>query len=196
MSGHSKWHSIKHKKAATDAKRGKIFTKLTEYQVDEERLEILKETYVRGLENFRMEQPHSHAKYYNDALLAQRMWTKEELLSCVGDITASKIQSFISDMFSNIHIECSMFGNLTPSKALEYIHFSEGILVKGFDSKPLPQYQCTKDSEYFLNNGTSAFQTITNYFHKTSCIENIYQVGVQNTRDNICLLYTSDAADE
>lgn len=28
MSGHSKWHSIKHKKAARDAKRGKLFTKL------------------------------------------------------------------------------------------------------------------------------------------------------------------------
>ena len=28
MSGHSKWNSIKHKKAAADAKRGKIFTKL------------------------------------------------------------------------------------------------------------------------------------------------------------------------
>ncbi len=28
MSGHSKWHSIRHKKAARDAKRGKIFTKL------------------------------------------------------------------------------------------------------------------------------------------------------------------------
>jgi YebC/PmpR family DNA-binding regulatory protein len=27
MSGHSKWHSIKHKKMATDAKRGKMFTK-------------------------------------------------------------------------------------------------------------------------------------------------------------------------
>lgn len=27
MSGHSKWHSIKHKKADTDKKRGKIFTK-------------------------------------------------------------------------------------------------------------------------------------------------------------------------
>ena len=26
MSGHSKWHSIKHKKGAADAKRGKIFT--------------------------------------------------------------------------------------------------------------------------------------------------------------------------
>jgi YebC/PmpR family DNA-binding regulatory protein len=28
MSGHSKWASIKHKKAATDSKRGKIFTKI------------------------------------------------------------------------------------------------------------------------------------------------------------------------
>jgi YebC/PmpR family DNA-binding regulatory protein len=28
MSGHSKWHSIKHKKAAVDAKRGKLFTRL------------------------------------------------------------------------------------------------------------------------------------------------------------------------
>ena len=29
MSGHSKWSSIKHKKGAADAKRGKLFTKLT-----------------------------------------------------------------------------------------------------------------------------------------------------------------------
>src|SRR5579862_3010976 len=28
MSGHSKWATIKHKKAATDAKRGKVFTRL------------------------------------------------------------------------------------------------------------------------------------------------------------------------
>src|SRR3954451_22051614 len=29
MSGHSKWSSIKHKKAASDAKKGKAFTKLS-----------------------------------------------------------------------------------------------------------------------------------------------------------------------
>ncbi len=28
MSGHSKWHTIKHKKGAADAKRGKVFTKI------------------------------------------------------------------------------------------------------------------------------------------------------------------------
>src|SRR3990167_171971 len=29
MSGHSKWAQIKHKKAATDAKRGKLFSRLS-----------------------------------------------------------------------------------------------------------------------------------------------------------------------
>ena len=29
MSGHSKWSSIKHQKAITDSRRGKLFTKLT-----------------------------------------------------------------------------------------------------------------------------------------------------------------------
>ena len=29
MSGHSKWSTIKHKKGALDAKRGKLFTKLS-----------------------------------------------------------------------------------------------------------------------------------------------------------------------
>ena len=28
MSGHSKWANIKHKKAATDAKKGKVFSRL------------------------------------------------------------------------------------------------------------------------------------------------------------------------
>ena len=28
MAGHSKWANIKHRKAAQDAKRGKVFTKL------------------------------------------------------------------------------------------------------------------------------------------------------------------------
>ena len=28
MSGHSKWHSIKHQKAAADAKKGAIFTRM------------------------------------------------------------------------------------------------------------------------------------------------------------------------
>ena len=91
----------------------KIFTRFTEYKVDEDRFAILKEAYIRGLKNFKMEQPYSHASYHNNVLLAQRIWTKEELLASVENITASQIQPFISELFANIHIECCMFGNLT-----------------------------------------------------------------------------------
>ena len=35
MSGHSKWANIKHKKAAKDAKRGKMFTRITKEMTDE-----------------------------------------------------------------------------------------------------------------------------------------------------------------
>ena len=34
MSGHSKWAQVKHKKAAVDAKRGKVFTKIKEYGIE------------------------------------------------------------------------------------------------------------------------------------------------------------------
>ena len=33
MSGHSKWATIKHAKGIADAKRGKIFTKLRDLQI-------------------------------------------------------------------------------------------------------------------------------------------------------------------
>jgi len=39
MSGHSKWHSIRHKKAKEDAKRGKIFTRLIRELVTAARLD-------------------------------------------------------------------------------------------------------------------------------------------------------------
>ena len=69
--------------------------------------------------------------------------------------------------------------------ALEYIKLVEDALVNGFSSKPLPESQRGKDREFALDPKSSVCQTFTNEAHKTSCIETIYQVGVQNTRDNM-----------
>ena len=91
----------------------KIFTHLTEYVVDENRFRILKEAYIRGLKNFKMEQPYSHSSYHNNILLAERIFTKEELLESVENLDHTKIQPFIQELFGTIHIESLMFGNLT-----------------------------------------------------------------------------------
>ena len=61
----------------------------------------------------------------------------------------------------------------------------EETLVKGFASKSLSKSQRVKDREYCLDTKTSICQTVINDVHKTSCIETIYQVGTQNTQDNM-----------
>ena len=63
----------------------------------------------------------------------------------------------------------------------------EDTVVQGFGSKPLPKSKRGIDREFSLNPKTSLCQTLTNEVHKTSCIETIYQVGVQNTKDNILI---------
>ena len=91
----------------------RIFTHLTEYEVDENRFRILKEAYIRRLKNFKMEQPHEHSTYHNDILLAERIFTNEELLESVENLEHTKIKSFIQEFFGTIHVESLMFGNLT-----------------------------------------------------------------------------------
>ena len=98
----------------------KIFTRLTEYKVDEDRFRILKEAYIRGLKNFKMEQPYSHSSYHNNILLAERIFTKEELLESVENLDHTKIQPFIQELFGTIHIESLMFGNLTGISQITY----------------------------------------------------------------------------
>ena len=69
--------------------------------------------------------------------------------------------------------------------ALEYAKIVEDALLKGFGSKLLPKSLRDKDREYSLMPKASLCQTLTNEAHKTTCIETIYQVGVENTRGNI-----------
>ena len=50
MSGHSKWATIKHKKAATDAKRGQLFTKVIK-EIEEKKVirEIKVTQVIKGI---------------------------------------------------------------------------------------------------------------------------------------------------
>ncbi|KAK8776827.1 hypothetical protein V5799_029833 [Amblyomma americanum] len=58
----------------------KIMDKMTNFVVDQQRFDILREAYVRGLKNFTAEPPHQHAVYYTYMLLAQKVWSHNEML--------------------------------------------------------------------------------------------------------------------
>ena len=76
---------------------------------------------------------------------------------------------------------------LIVESALEFAKLVEDKLEKGFGSKALPKSKRVKDREFSLRPNTSICQTHTNEAHKTSCIETIYQFGVESTQDNILI---------
>lgn len=58
----------------------KVLESLFTFKIDQKRFNIYKEQYIRGLKNFKAEQPYSHAIYYLALLLSEVSWTKSELL--------------------------------------------------------------------------------------------------------------------
>lgn len=57
-----------------------VLDSLFKFKIDNKRFGIYKEQYIRGLNNFKAEQPYSHAIYYLALLLSEVSWTKSELL--------------------------------------------------------------------------------------------------------------------
>ena len=91
----------------------KLIEKLTTFVIDPQRFKILKESYVRALQNFRAEQPYQHATYHTNLLMAERAWSKTDLLNATEDLTVESVQNFIPFLFSQLHLEFLIHGNVT-----------------------------------------------------------------------------------
>ena len=97
----------------------KIITQMKSFTVNSQRFEVLKESFIRALKNFEMEQPHSHATYRMQVIMTEKIWTKEELLQAAveDNLTAEALQAFIPELLGRIKIEMFIHGNMTPQKA-------------------------------------------------------------------------------
>lgn len=165
----------------------KIMDKLTTFQVDVKRFEIIKEAYIRALKNFRAEQPHQHAIYYAELLLAERVWSNDELLGCIDELTAESVQNLIPQLLSRIHIEALIHGNLTKEHALDLFGLVENKLKNVMNSRPLLPSQLLRDREFQLSDGCHYVFERRNEVHCSSSIETYYQCGLQETRANMLL---------
>ncbi len=117
----------------------RIISRMLDFKVDGDRFRVLREYYTRGLKNFRMEQPHSHAVYQNNVLLSEKVWTKEELLKyAIQDdlLTAEALQNFVPQLFAAVHIETLVYGNLSPKQATDMMETVEAQMKS---SRPLPE---------------------------------------------------------
>ncbi|XP_028137935.1 insulin-degrading enzyme isoform X1 [Diabrotica virgifera virgifera] len=165
----------------------KIMEKLTNFKIDPKRFNILKETYIRNLKNFAAEQPYQHAVYYLTVLLTEHSWTKQELLAATDQLTIERLEAFIPQMLSKMHIECLIHGNVNKEKALELVHIVEDGLTTAMSMSPLLPRQLLLNRELKLEDGSDYSYEVSNDVHKSSCIELYYQCGLQSKENNVKL---------
>uniref|UniRef100_A0A8C4YMS4 Insulin-degrading enzyme n=1 Tax=Gopherus evgoodei TaxID=1825980 RepID=A0A8C4YMS4_9SAUR len=165
----------------------KIIEKMTTFEIDEKRFEIIKEAYVRSLNNFRAEQPHQHAMYYLQLLMTEVAWTKDELKEALDDVTLPRLKAFISQLLSRLHIEALLHGNITKQAALGIMQMVEDTLIEHAHTKPLLPSQLVRYREVQLpDRGWFVYQQ-RNEVHNNCGIEIYYQTDMQSTSENMFL---------
>ncbi|KAI4812691.1 hypothetical protein KUCAC02_024059 [Chaenocephalus aceratus] len=155
----------------------KIMEKMTTFEIDEKRFDIIKEAYMRSLNNFRAEQPHQHAMYYLRLLMTEVAWTKDELRDALDDVTLPRLKAFIPQLLSRLHIETLLHGNITKESALGMMQMLEDTLID----------QLTRYRELQVPDGGWYVYQQRNEVHNNCGIEIYYQTDMQSTNDNMLL---------
>ncbi|XP_010563220.1 PREDICTED: insulin-degrading enzyme isoform X2 [Haliaeetus leucocephalus] len=135
----------------------KIIEKMATFEIDEKRFEIIKEAYMRSLNNFRAEQPHQHAMYYLRLLMTEVAWTKDELKEALDDVTLPRLKAFIAQLLSRLHIEALLHGNITKQAALGIMQMVEDTLIEHAHTKPLLPSQLVRYREVQLPDSYIVF---------------------------------------
>uniref|UniRef100_A0A8C5L6T5 Insulin degrading enzyme n=1 Tax=Jaculus jaculus TaxID=51337 RepID=A0A8C5L6T5_JACJA len=165
----------------------KITEKMATFEIDKKRFEIIKEAYMRSLNNFRAEQPHQHAMYYLRLLMTEVAWTKDELKEALDDVTLPRLKAFIPQLLSRLHIEALLHGNITKQAALGIMQMVEDTLIEHAHTKPLLPSQLVRYREVQLpDRGWFVYQQ-RNEVHNNCGIEIYYQTDMQSTSENMFL---------
>ncbi|XP_006630449.2 insulin-degrading enzyme isoform X1 [Lepisosteus oculatus] len=165
----------------------KIIEKMATFEIDEKRFDIIKEAYMRSLNNFRAEQPHQHAMYYLRLLMTEVAWTKDELKEALDDVTLPRLKAFIPQLLSRLHIEALLHGNITKQSALGMMQMVEDTLIEHAHTKPLLPSQLIRYREVQVpDRGWYVYQQ-RNEVHNNCGIEIYYQTDMQNTQENMLL---------
>uniref|UniRef100_A0A8C5DHU0 Insulin-degrading enzyme n=1 Tax=Gouania willdenowi TaxID=441366 RepID=A0A8C5DHU0_GOUWI len=165
----------------------KIIEKMATFEIDERRFEIIKEAYMRSLNNFRAEQPHQHAMYYLRLLMTEVAWTKDELREALDDVSLPRLKAFIPQLLSRLHIEALLHGNILKESALGMMQMVEDTLIEHAHTKPLLPSQLIRYREVQVPDGGWYVYQQRNEVHNNCGIEIYYQTDMQTTHDNMLL---------
>ncbi|KAL1917702.1 uncharacterized protein VTP21DRAFT_3536 [Calcarisporiella thermophila] len=154
----------------------KVVHRMKNFTVDMSRFTFIKDQLRRHYKNFALDQPYQHALFYLSYILHERSWTQEEKLLELEKITAEEVQNFIPFIFSHMHFESVMHGNIFREEALRMMEIVENII----DPRPLLPSQLIGPRSLLLpkQGGKFVYQReLTSVENLNSAVEFYCQVG-------------------
>lgn len=101
-------------------------------------------------------------------------------------VTVKRLEQYIRDFLSRMHVECLIHGNVNRPKALALASIVEQKLKStNANTLPLLSRQLLLKREYKLVNQESYRFITENEFHKSSCAELYLQCGMQSDTANV-----------
>jgi len=163
--------------------------------VDPERFTILKEVYTRGLKNWEDSEPRIHAVWYLSHILAEKDWSRQELLQALEGMTVEKLQIYAGDFISQLRLEWLFCGNLTSTETQEIVkEVQERFEQRG--TKPLVPSLLNRLRSVQLGSGSDQVFLRDHLSHSCSSVVAFFQGGVKNTRDNVTIELLGQIAEQ
>lgn len=162
-----------------------LTNRMTNFKIDKTRFDVLFESLKRALTNHAFSQPYMLSQHYNQLIVMDKVWSKEQLLAVCDSVTLEDVQGFAKEMLQAFHLEVFVHGNSTEKEAIELSNELTEILKSvSPNSRPLYRNEHCPRRELQLNNGDEYVYRHLQKTHDVGCVEVTYQVGVQNTYDN------------
>ncbi|CAG2101369.1 unnamed protein product, partial [Medioppia subpectinata] len=161
-----------------------IMDQLVAFKIDDKKFVVFKEIYVRNLKNRHANTMNQLLSNHMYDITADRVWTDEELIQTVDDLTVSNVSQFKDQFLSRFHIEAFIYGNVLKSEAIDVCDAFEHKFKSQLKTKPIAFSQHFLNREIHLTEGSDyVFESKTS-LHKTNGIKIYYQIGVRDTKTN------------
>ncbi|GBG72511.1 hypothetical protein CBR_g12082 [Chara braunii] len=166
-----------------------IIEKITNFQVNKERFDILKEKVNKDFQNFKYEQPYQHALYTASVILEHKRWHMHEYLAVIPDLEAEDLCALFPKLLSRMFLECFVTGNLSVSEAESLVERVEKLMA----TKPKLKLRALFPSQHLerriikLDAGSAFSYSMpcSNPSNENSALQFYLQVGQDKCRLNV-----------
>lgn len=93
----------------------KIIEKMKSAHFNEHQFKRMKERAAKQYKNWFMDSPHSHAMYFMTLMTQEKLYTTQEKIDVLSDVSLEDVLDFAPVLLSRLHIEGLVHGNMTES---------------------------------------------------------------------------------